>query len=267
MLKSLCSAAFSLTVLLACAGMGLMAQGVMTISKENEPYAMFIGVASLILGSVIMAASVITWLFYRYGGPWKEDEGVVDPPAPKPPIHTASIQAPNCPPAWDETMKPCPPKPLLVQQLTFDDKLICSDKDQKEKPKESTLTYPPIKLKPGNKSGTRKQRFIDKKEFIELWNDQRSTIYDIAWYYNVSTTSICNWAFSWGLPPHSRKPKASLKMEDLIKALNHKGMKEYNRDALWLCSTLDVSDKTLRKRIQELNEDQELLAKVYGEGR
>ena len=127
---------------------------------------------------------------------------------------------------------------------------------------------PPIKLKPGNKSGARKQRFIDKKEFIELWNDQRSTIYDIAWYYNVSTTSICNWAFLLGgFLPIPRKPKASLKMEDLIKALNHKGMKEYNRDALWLCSTLDVSDKTLRKRIQELNDDQKLLAKVYGEGR
>ena len=267
MLKSLCSAAFSLTVLLACAGMGLMAQGVMTLSKENEPYAMSIGVASLILGSVIMSASVITWLFYRCGGPWKEAEGVVDPPAPKPPIHTASTQAPNCPPAWNETMKPCPPKPLLAQQLTFDDKLICSDKDQKGQSKASARVYPPIKLKPGNKSGTRKQRFIDKKEFIELWNDQRSTIYDIAWYYNVSTTSICNWAADWGLPSHSRKPKASLKMEDLIKALNHKGMKEYNRDALWLCSTLDVSDKTLRKRIQELNDDQKLLAKVYGEGR
>ncbi|NBK24241.1 MAG: hypothetical protein EOM68_19695 [Spirochaetia bacterium] len=164
-------------------------------------------------------------------------------------------------------MKPCPPKPLLAQQLTFDDKLICSDKDQKGQSKEPARIYPPIKLKPGNKSGTRKQRSIDKKEFIELWNDPRSTIYDIAWYYNVSTTSICNWAFSWGLPPHSRKPKASLKMEDLIKVLNHRGMKEYNRDALWLCSTLDVSDKTLRKRIQELNDDQKLLAKVYGEGR
>jgi len=248
--------------------MGLMAQGVMTISKENETYAVPIGVASLILGSVIMVASVITWLCYRCGGPWEENDGVVDPPIPipKPPIHTASIQDPNCPPAWNETMKPCPPKPLLAQQLTFDDKLICSDKDQKEKPKESTLTYPPIKLKPGNKSGARKQRFIDKKEFIELWNDQRSTIYDIAWYYNVSTTSICNWAMDWGLPPHSRKPKASLKMEDLIKVLNHKGMKEYSRDALFLCATLDVSDKTLRKRIQELNGDQKLLAKVHGEG-
>ena len=84
MLKSLCSAAFSLTVLLTCAGMGLMAQGVMTLSKENEPYAMFIGVASLILGSVIMAASVITWLFYRCGGPWEGGRGRCGSPTPCP---------------------------------------------------------------------------------------------------------------------------------------------------------------------------------------
>lgn len=264
MLKSLCSAAFSLTVLLVCAGLGLMVQGTVVLYQGNIEDVV-IGVVSLIFGGVVVTAGVVTWLAYRQGGPWKED--VVDPPTPKPPVYTPSTQALNCPEEWSEHHPRGFTLTQPLKQMTFDDKLICSDKDKKENlAKEPERIYPPIKLLPGNKSGVRKQRFVDRQDFSMLWNDKRRTIYDIAWFYNVSTTSVCNWAMSWGLPAHTRKPKRTLDMEELIKALNHKGMKKDNRSTLWLCSELNVSQKTLNRGIEKLNSDQKLLARVYGEG-